>query len=360
MTRRGFLKLLLASLAVLFFGGGGFLYKWLTRSNTTAESAAPADEKPAKPASPSEHTPVPSGSPAPVEPLLSLFILSDLHVSIYDPNTEKKLHLALDDITNFEDKVETIVMTGDLTDYGTPNDYKKLRVILDQYKLPPLHGNMGNHDYYDIWIDKNGSFNRENMPNGKTDAQSRERFQSFFGLDKPYHDVWMNGVHLIMLSQEAYVQERPEVGEGAWYSDEQLEWLKQKMTEHRNGEPALVMIHQPLPPAGQDGGSHRLIRAKAFRSILEPYRNVFVFSGHQHQDFENGSPHYVQETFHWFHNSSVGRPLNRNFQEEAKNKSQGLYVQVYADRVVLRGREFSKKAWIPSAFWTVPLEQSRV
>ncbi|NHN34566.1 metallophosphoesterase family protein [Paenibacillus agricola] len=289
------------------------------------------------------------------DPLLSFMILSDLHISLYDPLTVQHLKEALNDIKQFDAPVDTVVMTGDITDYGDEESYKELNQILSGYKLPPLYANMGNHDYYDIWIDKKGAFNKDTMPNGKTDWQSRERFQKFFNLEKPYYTVEMNGLTLLLLSQEAYVQEKPEVGEGAWYSDDQMNWLKDELAKHKDSKPIFVMTHQPLPAIGSDGGNHSLIRAKQFREILKPYPNVFVFCGHRHQDFQNGSEHYLKETFHYFHNSSVGRVLNRSFQNEFKNKSQGLYVQVYKDHVTLRGREFSNRTWLKEADWHIKI-----
>ncbi|MFZ5823656.1 MAG: metallophosphoesterase family protein [Bacillota bacterium] len=190
------------------------------------------------------------------------------------------------------------------------------------------------------------------MPNGKTDGQSRERFMRFMGYDRPYHDLWINGVHLIMLSQEAYVQERPEVGEGAWYSDEQLAWLRETMKPHADGRPALLFIHQPLPPDGEDGGQHRVIRAREFRAILEPYRNVFVLSGHTHRSLETEGRYVRHATFHWFSNASVGKTRGA---ASVAAPVQGLYVQVYPDQVVVLGREFSNGTWIKGAEWTVPL-----
>jgi predicted phosphodiesterase len=354
MSRRGFLKWLLAAIAIV---AGAFfsLFQLLTRFGT----------KPAQPPVADVIVPVPQPEQAPAEevatvvstePLLSFFVLSDLHVSIYDESTPRKLKMALEDITQYESKIDAILLGGDLTDYGMESEYQSLEKILNSYKLPPIYGNMGNHDYYNVWIDSKGGFNREAFPNGKTDAQSRARFQKLMGIDKPYSAVEVNGYSIILLSQEAYIQEMPEVGEGAWYSDEQLNWLKTKLQEAPEGKPIFILIHQPLPPAGQDGGSHRLIRANAFRDILKPYKNVFVISGHTHQDFENGSSHYSKEQFHWFINASVGRTRTRNGQE----KAQGLLVQAYEDRVVLRGREFTKKSYIEAADWTVPLERVKV
>ncbi|MNI23801.1 cyclic 3',5'-adenosine monophosphate phosphodiesterase [compost metagenome] len=223
-----------------------------------------------------------------------------------------------------------------------------------------MHANMGNHDYYTIWLNKNNAWDKESMPNGKTDADSRKLFMNFFGYKKPYNEFSFNGYTVLLLSQETYVQEKPDVGEGAWYSDEQLNWLKERLAAvHESGKPVFVMTHQPLPAAGSNGGTHQLIRAQEFRAILKPYKNVFVFCGHRHQDFQNGSEHYFKETFHYFHNSSVGRPSNRSFQGN-KDKSQGLYVQVYKNKVVLRGREFSNRSFIAEADWTIELDKSTV
>ena len=286
------------------------------------------------------------------KPLLSFFLLSDLHVSSTDSAMSDKLHMALKDITGLGTPMDTILLGGDQVDGGRAADYQTLNGILAAYKLPKLYGLMGNHEYYDIWYNASNDWSTETGPNGKTDAQARERFLQFMGKDRPYYDVWVNGVHLIMLSQEAYVQERPDVGEGAWYSDEQLAWLEQAMQPHADGKPAFVFIHQPLPPDGSDGGTHRLIRAKAFREILKPYRNVFVFSGHTHRNLESDG-HYVREsTFHWISNASVGRTRGAG---SVPVPVQGLLVQVYPDQVVVRGREFSNRTWIKAADWVLDL-----
>lgn len=349
MNRRSFLKWLFSMTAVLF--SGNWLWRFLR--HPFSEGTAPTNTG----TSPVEAEATPAPSVAPQEPgklLLSLFLLSDLHVTPDDDgSTAAKLKKALNDVTSANFKADAIVFGGDLTDFGRERDYKELRRILNGYKLPPLYANMGNHDYYDIWLNKDGQFSKETAPNGKTDAQSRERFQRFFGLAKEaYSDVWINGVHVILVSQEAYVQERPEVGEGAWYSDAQLAWLKETLKPHSDGRPALIMIHQPLPAAGTEGGSHRVIRNTEFREILKPYSNVFVFSGHTHRNL-NEDGHYSQEPFHWFVNASVGRTRAPNGSKETP--AQGMYIEVYEHQIKVRGREFSDRTWIAKADWTIPL-----
>jgi predicted MPP superfamily phosphohydrolase len=357
MTRRDFIKWLIATVGVIasVFTLGNWLKQDKQIKSVETDSAAALPEETQNPTS----TATPMATPNDGKLLLSLFLLSDMHISFYEDTTSLKLKQALNDITiNFKSSVDAIVFGGDLTDYGRELEYKQLKSILKNYKLPPLYGNMGNHEYYDVWIDEAGTFNREMMPNGKTDRMARERFQKFIGNpDTPYRDLWLNGVHLILLSQEAYQQEKKEVGEGAWYSDAQLDWLKTMMAVHQDGRPALIFIHQPLPAQGKEGGTHQLIRAEEFRSLMKPYKNVFVFSGHTHRNF-NEEGHYVKETFHWITNASVGRTrqVGAGYGASQPNSfAQGCSIQVYENKVVVRGREFSDRSWISKANWSFPI-----
>ncbi|MEK8131445.1 metallophosphoesterase [Paenibacillus filicis] len=342
ITRRIFIKQLLTLIA-LATGGAALTDRYLA-----PEQAAP-DSEPAFAPVPPDQTPAASD-----QPLLSFFLLSDLHISVADTTIGDKLHLALKDVSKFESPVDTIVIGGDVTDFGRDLEYKQLRKILDTYKLPPIYANMGNHDYYDVWLTDRGAFSTETVPNGKTDAMCRDRFMKFFGYkEKPYTDVWLKDVHLILLSQELYVQEKPDVGEGAWYSDEQLAWFEDKMKAHADGKPAFIFIHQPLPSPGTDGGTHRLIRAKRFREILQPYRNAFVFSGHTHRNFLSEDHYNKENTFHWFTNASVGKTRPG---PDGGAGVQGMYVQIYPHQVVVKGREFTDRSWIEGSEWTIPVK----
>ncbi|WP_079912952.1 metallophosphoesterase [Paenibacillus sp. 32352] len=349
LTRRNFIKKMLFSLAVLAGGAGigaPYIRRWIAQADSEEESVVKHQNE----------EPVPAKTEPSTEKQLSFFLLSDLHISVGESSMTDKLHMAIKDISDWETPIDAVVLGGDLTDFGRESDYKLLQSILNQYTLPPLYANMGNHDYYDIWLTEEGAFSTETMPNGKTDAMSRQRFQDFIGYkDRPYADVWIQGVHLIMVSQELYVQEKSDVGEGAWYSDAQLDWFRECMKAHEDGKPAIVFIHQPLPEIGSDGRTHQLIRAKAFREILAPYRNVFVLSGHTHRNFINEDHYNRQNTFHWFNNASVGRTRSV-LPGQSSTAAQGLYVEVYGHQVVLKAREFSDRSWIESAQWTIPLE----
>ncbi|MBE1445735.1 metallophosphoesterase family protein [Paenibacillus sp. OAS669] len=352
MTRRNFIKWLIAAVWASILTISGLITSRRFRGAEGDNRAMPSTAAPPGSVTDEKQPTEDAG------PLLSFFIISDLHINSGITAQSNHLRKALDDIKTFGDKVQAIVITGDITDSGTTADYREFKNIMSRYELPPVYANMGNHDYYNVWIGKDGAWNHDSFPNGKTDSMARQAFTSMFNLEKPYHDVWLNGFHFILLSQEAYIQERPEVGEGAWYSDEQMSWFRSKMAENNDGKPVFVMIHQELPPIGQDGGNHMLIKAKEFREILKPYRNVFVFSGHTHQDFTVNTEHYIQETFHWFRNSSIGLVMNTKYENVRKDAAQGLYIEVYPDKVVLRGREFSDRTWIKEADWSVLISES--
>lgn len=344
MTRRVFLKWI----SSLFLSASGIVsvIKWFVGYQSADESKLSYRSRSQRASS--------GGQPAgPGNLLFSAFLLSDPHISEFDPSTSDKFKGALNDITTLGSKIDSIILGGDLTDYGREKEYKRLRSLLDGYKLPPLFANMGNHDYYDIWINGKGSFAKDTLPNGKTDAQSRSRFMKFLNYSTPYHDVWLNGVHLILLSQETYLQENKDVEEGAWYSDKQLAWLRQKMNEHANDEPALIIIHQPMPAEETDGGTHRVIRANELRDILEPYSNVFIFSGHTHEEFNTEHTFQQQRNLNCFHNSAVCRVRSANGDA---THSQGMYIQVYEREIHVRGREFTTKSWVAGADWKLPIK----
>jgi 3',5'-cyclic-AMP phosphodiesterase len=294
-----------------------------------------------------------------VEPMASFFVISDLHVTSGASESTNHLKQALADMESFGDKAQAIFITGDITDSATAADYRELQHVLSAYRLPPVYAIMGNHEYYSVWINEKGEWSKDTFPNGKTDVMSRQTFLSFFNLKKPYQAVRLNGVQIVLLSQETYLEEKPEVREGAWYSEEQMEWFRNEIARSKKGKPIFVMIHQELPSIGSDGGNHTLIKAKQFRDTLKKHPNVFVFSGHTHHDFTGSTQHYVKETFHWFRNSSIGQVLDERDQHVRKNAAQGMFVEVYADKVVLRGREFSDQSWIEDARWTVRLSNER-
>lgn len=173
MTRRSFIKWLIAAFwACILTISGLFMFRRFQEAaghkNITKPATATPQVSMAEATQPTEDT----------GPLLSFFIISDLHINSGVSAQSNHLRKALDDIKTFGDKVEAVIITGDVTDSGTPGDYREFKTIMSQYELPPVYANMGNHDYYNVWIGKNGAWSEDTFPNGKTDAMARQAFTS--------------------------------------------------------------------------------------------------------------------------------------------------------------------------------------
>src|SRR4051794_20665899 len=102
MSRRHFIKKMLAFLALLS-GGGAVLAQSLNSDDVEESVQAPAS--------------FPSTDPS-NDALFSFYLLSDLHVLEGISTMTDKLHSALKDITNFKSPVDMIILGGDLTDLG--------------------------------------------------------------------------------------------------------------------------------------------------------------------------------------------------------------------------------------------------
>ena len=147
MNRRSFVKWLLAGIALVAASGSVFMRKLLDGGTPPLSAAEAPTPEAAEPSAAPASTPTPTSSPAPVEKgklLATVFLLSDIHMIDSQPVVDK-VHTALQDLTSLKETSDAIVLGGDLTTYARELDYKLLRTTFNQYKLPPMYGNMGNH-----------------------------------------------------------------------------------------------------------------------------------------------------------------------------------------------------------------------
>ncbi len=172
-----------------------------------------------------------------------------------------------------------------------------------------------------------------------------------------YHDHWIEGYHFIFLGTEEGLELYCSL------SDVQLQWLDAKLGEGDSpGKPAFVFLHQPL--LNTVSGSLEaqkwsgVTQDSELKEILSKHRcRAILFTGHTHWEIE-AAHHYFDggETLPPMFNSASVAYLWTD-EDEGKEGSQGYYVEVYADRVVVRGRDFKRGQWIESA--RVQLEYPR-
>ncbi|TFE23750.1 metallophosphoesterase family protein [Cohnella luojiensis] len=276
-------------------------------------------------------------------PLLSFQVITDTHIRS-DPEHpyNRRMERALRDIAENAPNSRGIMHAGDVTDYGFPGEYEEFRRIWNENKegLPKLLLTMGNHDV------------------GLGEWESRlSHFLHATGMGGAYHDHWIDGYHFIFLGTEEGLELYCSL------SNEQLEWLDAKLGEGDSStKPVFVFLHQPL--LDTVAGS---LEAQKWSGVTQDAELKSVLSKHRHQAILfTGHTHWEMEAPHNYFDGGALLPPMFNAasvaylwtdEDEGKEGSQGYYVEVYGDRVVVRGRDFERGAWIEPA--RVQLEYPR-
>ena len=279
---------------------------------------------------------------------LSFSVLSDIH------SGEIKLDYAIKDLHSINPRMDAMVLNGDTVDQGLDEQYGVISrcLTLDKPFLPGrVIKTIGNHEFY----------NYKKGVNTPKDVEAFvSRFLAFSNEKKVYYDTWINDYHFICLgSEKCYT---PELGTvRAYISTEQQKWLEEKLSEkYKPKKPIFIFLHQPINETvmGKNIGSNN-VKAAQMSAILSKYPEAILFTSHTHYSLDlPGS--FIQKGFSIMNTGSVQEPLKPDGHggDRRIGGSQGLYVEVYEDKVIIRGREFSKKDWIDKAYFIIDLKQA--
>ncbi|REE86520.1 3',5'-cyclic AMP phosphodiesterase CpdA [Paenibacillus taihuensis] len=271
--------------------------------------------------------------------LLSFQVITDTHiVTDMEHEHNRNLDRALKDIAAHAPESCGIMHAGDVTDNGELEEYETFKQIWDRNKagLPPLYATSGNHDICDDW------------------QRCIPLFLSQTGMTGMYHDHWIGGYHFIFLGTEEGI------GLFCTLSDEQLTWLDAKLGEEAaTDKPVFIFLHQPLKDtvAGslEAQNWYGVTQDEELKAVLKKHRQAILFTGHTH--WELGAPHTYFDgggTLPAMFNAASAAYLWTD-EDEHKDGSQGFYVDVYADRVLVRGRDFERSEWVEGAEFEVRL-----
>ncbi|MGW4941288.1 phosphodiesterase [Actinoplanes sp. NPDC004185] len=179
--------------------------------------------------------------------------LSDSHITTgaLGAGPATGLQLALARVMGLDPRPDCVVITGDLTDHGRPDEYAALKEIIGDFPLP-LHLVTGNHDCRGPLLDAFGG--------------------------RPYYAVEYPAFTFVAL--DSLVEGSPAGRLGA----AQLSWLDDVL-RGRPDVPALIGLHHPPMPVGirfLDG--MRLLDGDALREVVAAHGNVArVMAGHVHR-----------------------------------------------------------------------------
>ncbi len=264
-------------------------------------------------------------------------VLADTQINSFNSN-HHYFDLAMQDYQNAEDKLDGLLILGDITENSLEVEWEMAASALESAGFKDtLLLTTGNHDV-----------------RLRTMEQVRERF---FGLqnkftpidtDTLYYSYEINGYTFISMGTDEIVMEE------AVLSDAQLKWLDETMSKAtEDGKPVFVMIHQVLKgmhglPETWGGGTNKNAgtigaQSDAFLEILNKYENVFLLTGHLHTGFGNLTYEFAGDNgkINCFNFPGLGK----DSQDGILGYGQGAILEVYEDQVIIRARDVSNGAY---------------
>ena len=279
------------------------------------------------------------------------------------------MNLGLSDMARAKDRLDALVLNGDITEGGTLTQWELLKGVLEKHDVADkIFLVTGNHD--------NRGPNRDdfNDPENGAKAIFKRYNRSIAGrkVSQMYYTDSVNGYSFIVLGSETDSTD-------AFLSKKQLQWFASAMKKAAaKGKPIFVFLHQPLngthgtpytfdlnrdadPDEGGIGA-----QSDQVLKILKKYDNVFYFSGHIHSGFKKeGNPIGAQYASVEFLKNNKGNPITLVsspmyiFFDITRGGHMelgcGWVTEVYRNKVLLRARNFVTGTWLPAYDETVAL-----
>jgi len=263
---------------------------------------------------------------------LQFTVISDVHMQSLLYPQPRGFALALRDAGGAQMPQDALVLLGDNTNNALTVQYLALYGVLTHYnKARHTLVAMGNHDV-----------SSSIYTTAQTTAMHKFFYQNYTGAEtdpiRPWHWERINGYDLIVLGDEL-----PEPYTGAVITQEQLDWLKERLDAAQEGKPVFVFLHQPLNHVGEWGAIGD--PSDALQELFESHDNVFVFNGHMHDSLDEVNVTQVDGVT-YVNTPSLLQQLPRGV---------GWQVEVYDGQVALRARNFICGEWLGEFDYRVEL-----
>jgi len=247
---------------------------------------------------------------------LQFSVLSDVHMQSFEYSGFQELARGLRGLGRAKVKQDALVFVGDNTMNGQAFvEYLMFYGILSHYSKVSRANTlvaMGNHDYADASTVR-GAIDRHNF-----------FLQSYNGAknEQAYYSREINGYTFIVLGGDDEEDEYK-------LSAAQAAWLGGAMAAAVPGKPVFVFCHYSLHDSDANDA--------AILVVLEQYPNVFLFNGHWHTPLDARDENGI---------TKVNLPALHGRHSDGKGKGEGVQVEVYADRVLLRCRNYVTGEWL--------------
>lgn len=283
------------------------------------------------------------------KPVFTFFVISDIQLTLKNELSHKKLADVLKALYDIDPDASALIINGDLVNDGREESYGKFKEIIEQHSLPnEVCYTIGNHEFF-----KNDGI-----------ELSINRFLAFSHLEKVYYEKEIHGYPFLFLGTESWGPIGSPTKDSAVLSHDQVKWLEEKIDHLKQAtNPIFVFLHHPIPFTlyGTDLAYYKdaVIQDQELVKILANAENVFFFSGHSHWDLCFPKM-YVEHPFPMANSGAVydiwgpdGKGGDHVIDQAG---SQGLYVQVFEKHVLIKGRDFTNKQWIPEFQYIIVLK----
>jgi Icc protein len=195
--------------------------------------------------------------------------LSDFHVfsgaaetSLVRPDAADAARKVVAAVVDFAPKIDAVMLTGDLTDGGSPADYALLKDILAPIDVP-IFCVPGNHDKRDAM--------RQAFPHLPYARAESFTYETRLG------DIRIIGLDTLL---DGRIEGRLDAG--------QLEWLGEKLARPSDGLTIILMHHPAFPSFSLPLDRMALVEGRTrFGELVKAYRGPLrILSGHIHRPFQ--------------------------------------------------------------------------
>lgn len=287
--------------------------------------------------------------------LISEFVIvSDLHMG-RDQLANDRFVAMLKDVKANGANVSGIIVAGDLVDAADDEYYATLDSLYASVPgVPALYRGIGHHEYLTKGTyEYNADAHKDNL----------KKFLSHVTLtggakpQTPYYSTLVGGQTVIFIGADSYIN-----GD-AVYSKEQLYWIESTLRSAGSQKPVFIVMHEPIPNTVSGStdtqGYGDVYNHVELKQLLQSYKNVFVFSGHTHWTMAaTRTINVTSQNVTYFNTGAVASLWNdvggNGYEVQG---SQGYYVTVYENALLVRGRDFENGQWLPDAYFLLSTKQ---
>lgn len=266
--------------------------------------------------------------------ILNCAVVSDTHA---DSNALRDrtniLRRAFAGIGGCSEKIDVLLNIGDITNSGVNMEYHNLKRLERVYlKAENIVACLGNHD----------SWHESADPDYEAAAKLFKKYLKHNGIEsnEVYYSTVIDGYHFICLGTECFDHDE----NLPLYSRTQLDWFEAELTEsEKSGLPVFVLSH--IPVSGRNGISGTTLPAEVdaiLRSHSSYDKPILFFSGHYH-DF---TPDIFEQDGNICYINMPSLEYNDETEYECNDKGgEGMTMEVYENKIVLRARNFISNEW---------------